>query len=279
MPHAVSKSEAPYILGHAEDELNRLVHQARFLGDLTEQIFNLAGLGQGMRVLDIGCGAGDVSFLAARLVGPGGAVLGVDRSHEAVALATERAASANLGNVRFQVGDVATLDLEEPVDAAVGRLVLMYLPDPAVVVRHLAQFVVPGGILAFLEFDLEGALSEPSCPTFETALHRIKQTFIRSGTDGRMGLRLGRVFEEAGLGTPNQLLTARVERGTDSQVYEQVAMVTRTLLPQMSRTGVASASDVDIDTLAERMRQEATDLGSTIVSPSLIGAWSRTPNE
>ena len=92
-----------------------------------------------------------------------------------------------------------------------------------------------------------------------------------------MGLKLGRVFEDAGLPTPQMLLGARVERGPDSIVYEQVAQITRTLLPVMERTGVATAEAVGIDTLASRIREEALRLRATLVSPSLIGAWTRKP--
>ena len=59
-----------YLIRHSGDELNRLISQARFFGDLTGQVLDMAGLKSGMRVLDVGCGAGDVSFLAASMVGP-----------------------------------------------------------------------------------------------------------------------------------------------------------------------------------------------------------------
>src|SRR6266571_1409689 len=73
-----------YALGHATGEIERLIEQGRFFGDLTERLFRDAGMRPAMRVLDIGCGMGDVSFLAASLVGPEGAVTGVDRSPEAI---------------------------------------------------------------------------------------------------------------------------------------------------------------------------------------------------
>jgi SAM-dependent methyltransferase len=95
--------QARYILGHDRDELDRLIYQARFFGDLTEEVLRRAGVGPGMTVLDVGCGTGDVSFLAARLVGPTGTVVGVDRSAEAVAVAERRAREAGLGNVSFVV--------------------------------------------------------------------------------------------------------------------------------------------------------------------------------
>jgi ubiquinone/menaquinone biosynthesis C-methylase UbiE len=266
---------SPYILGHAETELNRLIHQARFFGELSAQILNLAGLKPGMRVLDSGCGAGDLSFLAASLVGPEGAVIGVDRSPEAIALASQRAAAAGLTHVHFLTQDLSELSLEEPVDALVGRLVLMYFADPAVLLRRLVSLVNPGGIVAFHEIDMDGAKSEPTCRLFETAVQRIKQTFSRVGADIRAGLKLARIFQEAGLPTPQMIQGARVECGPDALIYDQVAQVTRTLLPLMQRTGVATAEEVEVDTLAARIREEAVAKNATLVSPILIGAWTR----
>jgi SAM-dependent methyltransferase len=82
----------PYVLGHSDIELRRLAMQSAFWGELTEEIFRRAGIGVGMHVLDIGSGAGDVAFLAAKLVGPSGSVLGIDRSESAVKRASARAA-------------------------------------------------------------------------------------------------------------------------------------------------------------------------------------------
>lgn len=96
-----------YALGHTQQELERLVHQGRFLGDLTEYVLSRAGLAPGMRVLDVGCGAGDVSFLAAKLVGPQGAVIGVDRAPAAIGFAQQRAQQAGLENVHFVAAESA----------------------------------------------------------------------------------------------------------------------------------------------------------------------------
>ena len=56
----------------------------RSLPRFTRQLFEQAGISSGMRILDVGCGAGDVAFLAAALVGPNGEVIGADRSAAAV---------------------------------------------------------------------------------------------------------------------------------------------------------------------------------------------------
>jgi ubiquinone/menaquinone biosynthesis C-methylase UbiE len=58
-----------YVLGHADVEIQRLLLQGRLYNDHTEHALRLAGLRSGMRVLDVGCGPGDVSLVAARLGG------------------------------------------------------------------------------------------------------------------------------------------------------------------------------------------------------------------
>jgi hypothetical protein len=160
------------------------------------------------------------------------------------------------------VGDAADFIPDEPLDAIVGRLVLMYFRDPAAVLRRLTSSVKPGGIVTFQDFDMTAPKSEPHCPLFETAIGRLRETFARAGADDRMGLKLGRVFEDAGLPTPQMLLGARVERGPDSMVYDQVTQITRTLLPLMEKTGVATAEAVGIDTMAGRVARRGSDAAS-----------------
>ena len=269
-----------YALGHAEDELDRIINVARFLGDLTEHVLHLAGLAPGMRVLDVGCGPGEVTFLAVKLVGLEGTVIGVDTSPEAIELARQRAATARLTNVHFLTQNLSEseLVLDEPVDALIGRLVLQYFADPALVLRRLATLVKPGGLVAFEEADMkDGVYSEPVCPLYETAIQRIAQTFTRIGAEARTGSKLAQIFQEADLPAPQMILHARVEHGSDSPIYNLMAQMSRVMLPMMQRTGVATAEEVGVETQAERIRAEAVALGATLSFPPLIGAWTRTP--
>lgn len=79
--------EPIYACGHTPGELDRLRTRSAFFADITRRMFEAARLQPGSRVLDIGCGVGDVSFLAAEIVGPTGSVVGVDRALEAIAAA------------------------------------------------------------------------------------------------------------------------------------------------------------------------------------------------
>jgi 2-polyprenyl-3-methyl-5-hydroxy-6-metoxy-1,4-benzoquinol methylase len=265
-----------YVLGHSAEELNRLIDQARLFGELTEEVFVRAGIGAGMRVLDVGCGAGDVSFLLARMVGPSGAVIGIDRSEEAVAMATARAQAMGLAQVSFSQGDIEGISLDRPVDAAVGRFVLMYSADPSVSLRKIAANVRAGGIVAFQEMNVAEAKSFPEVELFEQSIRQIIETLHREKAKTLMGLRLYRTFVEAGLPPPQMIMGARMEGSADSLGYQIVAQVVKSLLPVMEKLRVANEKEIQIETLAQRLRDEVISRGAVIVLPPLVGAWTRT---
>ena len=270
--------EHAYVLGHAPEEQKRLMHQAHFIGPVTERLFRDAGLKAGDRVLDLGCGVGDVSLLAAAIVGPGGAVIGVDRSPEAIETATLRASHVGFATVRFlqhDLNDAAALTLDAPVDAVVGRFVLMHLAQPAATLRRVLAWLKPGGVVAIQEIDAEAFKTEPHCELWHATLERIQQTFSRAGLDPRFALKLAPMFELAGLPRPQASYVARVERGPASGIYEWVASTTRTLLPMMERYGIAAADEIGIDTLETRLRDEAMARDATLVSPAFVGVCAR----
>ena len=71
-------STCTYVLGQAPEAIQRLLKQGQLLNPFTRRVLKEAGITAGMKVLDLGCGPGDVSLLAAELVGETGRVLGVD---------------------------------------------------------------------------------------------------------------------------------------------------------------------------------------------------------
>src|SRR5262245_15723775 len=183
-----------YVLGTSEVELQRLIDQSRFYGELTEDVLRRAGICTGMRVLDVGCGAGDVSLLVASLVGPTGSIIGIDRTPECVQLARARVASSQVADATFLEGDLLQLTLSVPVDAIVGRFVLLYLADPVSALRRLSRFGRPGGLMVFQEMDMTAARSAPPVPLYQTVVHWIIETFRRGGVEVDMGSRLFTTF-------------------------------------------------------------------------------------
>ena len=90
---------------------------------------------------------------AAELVGADGEVIGVDVNAEILETARARAQGAGLANIQFLAGDARTLDLPNDFDALIGRLVLMYMADPADALKQLTARLRPGAIVAFQEVD------------------------------------------------------------------------------------------------------------------------------
>jgi 2-polyprenyl-3-methyl-5-hydroxy-6-metoxy-1,4-benzoquinol methylase len=270
---------ATYVLGHSEQELERLIAQSRLFEPFTEQFFREAGITTGMRVLDLGCGAGDVSFLAARMVGPTGQVIGLDRSPDAKATASRRARSLAVSNVRFIQGEVGALADEEPFDAAVGRFVLMFCPDPVDVLRQVTARVCPGGLIAFQEADWTGCRSSPDTPTWSQCVRWATEAFQQSGADTLMGLKLAATYTAAGLPAPTLSLHAGIATGPNHPLYTIVTETIRTLLPAMEQLSIATAGEVDIDTLARRLSVELDATQGTAIWFSLIGAAARKSTE
>ena len=121
--------ENAYVLGSDEQELGRLDRQSAFIEPATRLLLQAAGVGPGLRVLDLGTGLGHVARLAGQLVGAKGSVVGLDCAVEALAVARQRVKAAGEKNVSFVEGDVAGWRADEPFDVIVGRLILFHLPD------------------------------------------------------------------------------------------------------------------------------------------------------
>lgn len=266
-----------YALGYSGDEGRRLVEQAKVFEDLTEDVLRRAGLRSGMQVLDIGSGVGDVSLLAARMVGTTGRVLGVDRASSSVEMARRRVAALGIDNVRFERADLETLDIAPTFDAVIGRLVLQFLPDPSGVLRRLGRCVRPGGIIAFQEVDIMQLPQPPGSELFSQVRDWIIGGFTVGGVELNMGSKLLQTFLQASLPRPAMIAACRVESGPLSPAYGFFAQLLRTLLPLVVRGGIASESEIDIDTLSERLRQEAVTKELVIFFPRLVGAWTRLP--
>ena len=181
-----------YLFGHSVSETDRLLRQARIFGPYTRRLFQDAGIVPGMRVLDVGSGAGDVALILGDMVGTSGTVMGIDINAELLETARARADAAGLQNVAFMVGDAASAALDDDFDAVVGRCVLFFIKDRLTVVRRLAEHVRPGGVIAFQEPGnatfRPSAL--PSSPLLDQVWIWIMELYSRAEMDLYAGLRL-----------------------------------------------------------------------------------------
>ncbi len=267
-----------YVLGHAPDELRRLDEQSAILRPATVRLLADCGLRAGMRVLDAGCGTGEVTMLAADAVGPAGDVTGVNRAPEALEKGRDRAALRGAEHVRFVEDDVAAMAADEPYDAVLGRMVLMHQPDPAALLAHLAGLARPGATIAFAElFMVPARTAIPARPLFETMVGWIDQALTRAGVHTRMGIALHDTFVRAGLPAPAARLEPLLTVGDDPAYIRWGVETLRTLLPVLEPLGVTTPAEVDIGTLADRLSDEAAATGGAAMPCMLGTAWTRLP--
>jgi ubiquinone/menaquinone biosynthesis C-methylase UbiE len=267
-----------YLLGHTPFAIQRLLRLGHIYQPFTRSTLIEAGLTTGMRVLDIGCGPGDVSLIAADLVGETGQVLGIDASSDMLEVARSRVQAAGLAHVSFLAADLRTLSLEEPFDALVGRFILMHLPEPASVLRHLLPCVRPEGIVAFQEYELsshQDAFYPPSS-LWEQTYRLTTLPFQQAGGNLHAGMQLPAMFAAVGLPAPRMRYEASIGADRDWPGFNMRADDVRTFLPLILRFGLATEEEIDIDTLAERLREETVGHGGAARLPVLVSAWSRT---
>lgn len=271
--------DAQYTMGRSETETRRLIEQSQLYDGVTRRFLNAAGIEKGMKVLDIGSGAGDVALTLAEFVGNDGAVVGVDVNAEILETARNRAETAGITNVEFIAGDARTLDLPDDFDAIVGRLVLMYMADPGDALKQLATRLRPGGIVAFQEIELTfyRALAHPDTPLVNKLTAGAIAVFEQSGAHIGMGLHLYRAFVDAGLPEPTLHFETPMGGPAAWPGYEFLANSIRSILPLMEKYGIATAEEVEVDTLAERLRAEVVAAKRPLLLPPHITAYATRP--
>lgn len=271
-----STPKSDYLLGSTDAELDRLIRQGVRLAPVTERFFLDAGIGPGQRVLDLGSGVGDVAMLAARLVGPSGEIVGVERDLRAITRARSRSDDTGLRNVTYTQCEIDQFSSDKRFDAAVGRYILQFLPDPVSVLRSVSRLVRPGGVVAFQEQSWAPfVLLSSHLPLWSASVSLLHDVSTRSGVNMEMGLALHKVFQDAGLPTPSMRMEMML--GNDPEFTRWVPDVVRTLIPKFQEHRLSLEPLGDLDTLQERIQMEVASSNTVVPWLGLIGAWCRTP--
>jgi SAM-dependent methyltransferase len=237
-----------------------------------------AGVGPGMRVLDLGSGAGDVALLAGELVGPGGEVVGVELDESLIDTAQSRAHALGYDHVRFVAGDARALPVAGSFDAVISRFFLVFHPDPAALLRDVARHLRPGGLVICQEHDfVSPPVSVPDSPSWRQFWHWLRAVFAANGFDPTLPYRFPAIYRDAGLTSPQLRQEAPVGYDAGWLGYAYAAGTLRSLLPTLERHGIATAAEVDAETFAARLHAEVGAIGGTARATPVVGAWGRKP--
>lgn len=150
-----------HLLGYLDEWLIRLPESciASFAG--TGNPFRLGTLNPGDKVVDIGSGAGFDSLIAARMVSPGGQVVGIDMTLPMIEKAKSAAQEAGISNVEFRQGYAETLPIEDGwADVVISNGVLNLIPDKTAALQEMARILKPGGRLQIGDILVQKAVPE-----------------------------------------------------------------------------------------------------------------------
>ena len=265
-----------YALGYSDSEHERLIRQAAIIAPITERFFREAGIGAGQRVLDLGSGLGDVSMLVARLVGPSGKVVGIERDAMSIERAQARVSAAGFRNVSFLNTDVNNIVTDQRFDAAVGRFILTFLADPVSVLQSVLRLVRPGGVLAFQEGSWIPMLAlGDRLPLWSCVLRAIHDTVVRSGANPEMGLALYPIFQEIGLPAPRMHL--EIPLGSEPNFIRVISDLLCSLQPLAQAHNVLLEELGELNTLRDRMCAEIAAANTVVTLIPLVGVWAQKP--
>jgi hypothetical protein len=162
---------------------------------------------------------------------------------------------------------------EDVFDAAVGRFILEFLPDPVTALRLLSQFVRPGGVLAFQAPAWTPVLAiSAHLPLWSAAASLMCEVSRRSGVNPDIGLALCRIFQEAGL--PPAAMQLEIPLGNDPEFIDWIYHLLCSLQPQIQKLDMPLHALGDFATLPERLHAEVAGSKSFVSWMAVVGARS-----
>lgn len=265
-----------YLFGNTTSEVRRITLQAEVLAPATSELLERAGLVAGMRVLDVGCGAGDVALLARHVVGPTGSVLGIDDDARIVNVASQRARSAGLVNVEFRQLAGEQITTAGEFDLVIIRWVLHHQNGPLPMLTAAAGAVRPGGVLAV---DEPGArpkqLSTPPVELYDDIFTTVCEVLRHEAPSWDVGYRLASLFAEAGLPEPS--LFTRTPTGTGKRCpFPELALTAFSeVLPIIEQRRLWRHGSLPDGSALRRMQEAAVAVRSQLIYQDQICAWVR----
>lgn len=195
-----------------------------------------AGLKRGHRAVDIGCGSGAVMPAILDLVGPEGAVIGIDASEDRVAEARRLVGGAR--NAIAQVGSLPRTGLPDAsFDFSWSQFVFEYLREPEAALAEMIRVTKPGGTVAVAEIDGYGLAFWPRPPVIEEGLPLLLRALESSGFDLFVGRKLFTLFRKVGLADVRVHLSPfHISAGADERLHADYTQRFEVLAPLAIKT-------------------------------------------
>jgi SAM-dependent methyltransferase len=260
-----------YILATGGRDLKRLRLLHEVYGPGTEALFHRVGLHDGQRVLEIGCGSGNIACWVAEQVAPSGSVVAIDVASDQVEQARQQAHSRNLRNLAFHVADAYAPQLPEgSFDLVYCRLVLSHLTRPAEALAAMRSLARPGGLVICEEIDLGCWLCDPPAEAMTRFFALNAALGERRGENFSLGASLHRLFREVGFARPEVGTNfALALRGEEKRL---LGMTFAEFAPELVEEGLASQEEVD--RIGAELITLADDETALFGFPLVVQVWA-----
>jgi ubiquinone/menaquinone biosynthesis C-methylase UbiE len=244
--------------------MTRLQTQAEEFSSSTEESLVKLSIKPDMKVVDIGCGAGSVSFMISPKVGELGWVVGVDSNQHAIDYCVEIARSNGILNTKFIISDATNLNLESHTfDIAYSRFLFQHLKEASEALREMVRITKPGGIVMVEDCDLFTWLVYPKNESVSKLWHWYESIQIERGTDPEIGRKLYAMFLDEGL-----------EPSVD--VYSKSVNLNRYVFWKSITAVLEKINNEQLKSLISGIEEFAMTSNSLFVFPLVFRVWART---
>ncbi len=235
--------------------------------NITIQLIESANISSDMKILDLGCGDGDVTILLSKYIDSNGLVIGIDRNEKAIESAKNKVKSLGISNIEFTVGDITEdMILERgSFDAVTVRRVMMYQSDPKKILDSICDILKPDGLFLIQENNIAHTpIGLESMPLHKKIIGLIHNTLEKENVNFNIGFELNSLLTDSGFQV--EKIWSEAILSTPGQ-HTPWAFLANVMQERMLASNVIKdVSELDLENLDQRMYQERNENKRTFIS-------------
>jgi predicted O-methyltransferase YrrM len=261
-----------YILATGERGIDRLKLLATIFDPMSHKLLRNAGLREGMRVAEIGCGVGLIALWIAAQIGVSGSLVAVDSNEEQLRIAEQNAAAAGLKNISFHRAAACETGLSRGYfDLVYSRFLMCHLTEPEKALLEMRALLNSGGILVCEDFEMSAVCTKPATHSYERLVSISRSPDRELGVDSDIGPKLPDLFAINGCGNPEVATYESTSRRGDAKGFWKITL--REAAPAILEHGIANAQE--LDWLCDDLDRIADDDSILVVLARVYQVWSR----
>lgn len=260
-----------YVIQGGQEGKTRLSILGQAMNGYSINALLKAGLKQGSKCLDAGCGGGTMTYAMAEIAGHDGYVTAIDHDAEIIRLNNEELASRKVGNISFRHEEVYDLSEAVEYDIIFARFLLSHLSNPGLAISKMVSALKPGGWLVTEDVHFSGHFCYPPNKAFDTYLDWYARAVKFNGGDAEFGVKLYEHLSHAGLHDV-QLEVAQPAGVTGPA--KQMSLITLEKI-RHSVLAASLATQEEFEKIDEELKAFTSEAHSIISMPRIFQVWGK----